>query len=379
MGNNDTELDRRTATRRGRPRQAAMIVGLAGIVALTACSGNDDDSSAESTQATAEATADMSDSYGDQSTRADEPGFVESAREGAENPERFPIDSGFDSKFDIGVIGRDVIIEMRVVVSSDDIQRTVASVMASASTLGGGVASSEVDYGGGDDVNEGFAVLVVKVPPQAVDRLLAGLDDTGEVQSINQNAQDVTEQLVNLDIRIANARASVDNVRTFMDRTENLNELVTLEAELTRRLTDLEQLEAQQRNIADLVALSTITIEVVPTASVPDQAPLEDESIGRALRTGWNAFARFGFGIAIVLATTLPFLGIALVVALALWMWMRRRATRPTGSPMSEPNGHADRDDRNDPDGGDFGDGDPEGDPDGDPSRTSGRRPQPVG
>ena len=35
-----------------------------------------------------------------------------------------------------------------------------------------------------------------------IDRLLDGLDDTAEIQSINQSAQDVTEQLVDLDVRI---------------------------------------------------------------------------------------------------------------------------------------------------------------------------------
>ena len=146
--------------------------------------------------------------------------------------------------FDIGVIGRDVIIEMRVLVSSDNIQRTVASIMANVSALGGGVVYSNIDYGdqtGGR--NDGFAMLVVKVPPEGIDRLLAGLDDTGTVHSISQSAQDVTEQLVDLDVRIRNLRESVANVREFMERTEKLSDLVVLEGELTRRQTDLERLE----------------------------------------------------------------------------------------------------------------------------------------
>ena len=240
-------------------------------------------------------------------------------------------DRAAEGGFDIGVVGRDVIVEMRVVVSSDDIERTVASVMASAATLGGGVASSDVNYGN-DAVtgSQGYAVLVVKVPPESVDRLLSGLDDTGTVQSINQSAQDVTEQLVNLDVRIRNARQSVANVREFMDRTENLNELVTLESELTRRQTELEQLEAQQRNLSDRVALSTITIEVVPTASVPEPPaePEANDGIGDALESGWDAFTALVFGIGFVLAATLPFLVTGLLLALVAWLLVRRRDTR---------------------------------------------------
>jgi Domain of unknown function (DUF4349) len=307
-----------------RRRRAFAVLVLTGTVAVTACGGGgDDDSAASQPLAAGEATAEMSvaESSGDGVG-----GFIEDTAEGG-------IDTDRNGGFDIGVIGRDVIVEMRVVLSSDNIQRSVASIMASASSLGGGVASSDVNYGADDG---GFAVLVVKVPPQAVDRLLAGLDDTGEVQSINQSAQDVTEQLVNLDIRITNARQSVSNVRGFMESTTNLNELVSLEAELTRRQTELEQLEAQQRNISDRVALSTVTIEVVPSADIP--APVVDEkddgSIGGALRAGWTAFAAVLFGIAFVVAATLPFLIVGLVLALVIWSIVRRRDRRTaTGLP----------------------------------------------
>jgi len=248
-----------------------------------------------------------------------------------------------DGNFDIGVIGRDVIIEMRVVLSSDDIQRTVASIMASASTLGGGVASSDVNYGsdagaGGD----GYAVLVVQVPPESVDRLLSGLGDTGTIQSINQSARDVTDQLVDLDVRIDNARQSVANVREFMERTENLNELVTLEAELTRRQTDLEQLEAQQRNLSDRVALSTVTIEVVPTASVPETVDDEGDGIGDALRSGWDAFTALVFGIAFVIAATLPFVIAGLLLALIAWLIVRRGDHRADHRARTHGTGSAD-------------------------------------
>ncbi len=342
MGRN-THSNNRPSNR--RPLAAFAV---AGALALSACAGGGDDSDTAAVEDVAdeageEMSMDMSEQMGDV---GGDPGFLSTGDTVAPQSGERPAEGGFD----IGVVGRDVIIEMRVVVSSDDIQRTVASVTAAASTLGGGIASSDVDFGGGEN-NEGFAVLVVKVPPGEVDRMLAGLDDTGVVQSINQSAQDVTEQLVDLDVRIANARTSVDNVRQFMERTENLSELVSLEAELTRRQTDLEQLEAQQRNIVDRVALSTITIEIVPSASVPEPVVEEDESIGDAFRSGWNAFAAFMFGIGFVIAATLPFLALALMVAAAIWLWIRRRDRRAAVTHRTEPStlpGHATAPEAND-------------------------------
>ena len=235
------------------------------------------------------------------------------------------IAGGTDLGFDQGVIGRDVIIEMAVSMSSDDIQHTVATITASAKTLGGGIASSDVDYGNraGVGSDEGYAVLVIKVPPASVTRLLDGLDDAGVVESINQSAQDVTDQLIDLDVRISNARQSVANVREFMDRTNNLNELVALEGELTRRQTELERLEAQQRNLGDRVEFSTITINVSPTATVAEPAATTDDTIGDAFRTGLDAFVGFVFVIAFVLAISLPFLLLGLLALGLLWMGLR--------------------------------------------------------
>lgn len=302
-----------------RSRAAALV--LTGTLVLAACGGDDDDSSVA-----LEATAESADTGGVSATVAADGGFI-ATDDGAESADRAAEgEAEPPGGFDIGVIGRDVIIEMRVVLSSDDIQRTVASIMASASTLGGGVASSDVNYGeAGEFGSRGFAVIVVKVPPESVDRLLDGLDDTADVQSINQSAQDVTEQLVNLDVRIQNARQSVTNVREFMEQTENLNELVSLEAELTRRQTELEQLEAQQRNISDRVALSTVTIEVIPSSDIPDAPVDEDETIGDAFRSGWDAFTAVLFGLVFVIAATLPFLVTGFLLMFVTWLAARRR------------------------------------------------------
>ncbi len=239
--------------------------------------------------------------------------------------------------FDIGVIGRDVIIEIQVLIGTDNIQRTVASIMADVAALGGGVAFSNIDYGveWAEGGGTGYATLVVKVPPEGIDRLLAGLDDTGTVHSMSQSAQDVTEQLVDLDVRIRNARQSVARVREFMGRTEKLSDLVVLEGELTRRQTDLERLEAQQRNLSERVALSTVTIDIVPTGSVDDDDP---GTIGDALNTGWVVFVATLYRTALVLALLVPFLVVAaLLVLIVRFVLRRRRAKRGTAARGPSP------------------------------------------
>ena len=332
MGRNQTTSTHSSTAnsqqRHKRWSKAGALLLVGGLV-VAACGGDDD----AATAAPAPANAPAADPAPEGSADLAGSDFVQTSPE--------PPLSG-DGGFDIGVVGRDVIIEMGVVVSSDNIQRTVASIMAKASALGGGVASSNVDYAtGSEDPNQGFAVLVVKVPPAGVATFVSGLDDSGTVQSINQSAQDVTEQLIDLEVRISNAAQSVANVRDFMGRTENLNELVTLESELTRRQTELERLEAQQRNLSDRVALSTITVEVVPTASVPVVVDEPAEGIGDAFATGWDAFVAILFALGFILAVLAPFLAVAALIVALGWLFTRSRTT-PATRPLDPPELHTD-------------------------------------
>ena len=298
---------------------------VAGALVLSACSTGNDDSSAD--EATAEEPA------SEAPVDSDDGGFAT----GGDTSEGGAGDSSDAGSIDLGQVGRDVIIEMHLTVSSDDIQRSVASVSARAAALGGGVASSDVNFGNPaiDGPNGGYAVLVVKVPPDEIDALISGIEQTGTIQSINQSAQDVTEQLIDLDVRIANARESVENVREFMERAENLTDLVTLESELTRRQTDLERLEAQERNLSERVAFSTVTVEIIPTAAVPEPSGDDDESIADAFRQGWEGFAAMIWGIGYVLAVLLPFLVVGALIGLGALAIVRRRRRR---SSPSDPN-----------------------------------------
>jgi Domain of unknown function (DUF4349) len=298
---------------------------------LTACGGDDNDAAATQTEAAAATIAPGAPNDGGDMIATEESAPAEQSAGGGQ------------TGIDFGQIGRDVIVELHVFMTSDDIARSVAAVTADAASLGGGIASSDVDYGSGDGsddgdpaINRGHAVLVVRVPPDAVDRLLQGLHDTGTVVSMSQSAHDVTEQLVDLDVRISNARTSVANVREFMDQATDLNQLVMLESELTRRQTELEQLEAQQRNLGERVELATVTVEIAPTAAAPDVAEPDEKGLGDGLRSGWAAFVAIGFAIFYVVAVLAPFLVVALLAGVVAWFVLRRRPLPPQARPAEE-------------------------------------------
>ena len=244
-------------------RRTAMRVLASAAVALTlaACGGDDSEDAGAAAEQPASAVG------GDSAVEVDDTGGATAEASGGESA------GGGAERVDLGSIGRDVIVEMRVSMSSDDIARSVSLISAKVAALGGGVATSEVDYG--DPASEepgGFAVLVLKVPPSAVNDLVGGLDDAGVVRSVAQSAQDVTDQLVDLDIRIDNARASVESVRQFMEATEDLSELEELARSLKGSLFRTSD-PGRLASIRSTLRIVEITIENLlrarPFAHVP--------------------------------------------------------------------------------------------------------------
>lgn len=321
-------------------------VGIVTIGLLAACGGDSDDDASMSA-ATEAPSLDAGAMVETAATMPADRAVADTPGAGAPAGQLDP------AQIDFGSIGRDVIVELNVQMESDDIARTVASITADAVAAGGGVASSDVSYGttadDGTPNRDGHAVLVVKVPPAEVGGVVANLAGTGTVRSVNQSAQDVTDQLVDLDVRIANKRESVENVRNMMAQTTDLGQLVSLENELTWRQTELEQLEAQQRNLGDRVALSTITIEVRPTPEPVVAAVDDDDSIGDAFRTGWQTFRDAGIAVVFVVAALSPLLVAAAVVAGVVWAVKRTRGarsarTRSAEMPASPPAGTPDVD-----------------------------------
>ncbi|OKJ60548.1 DUF4349 domain-containing protein [Streptomyces sp. CB02261] len=178
--------------------------------------------------------------------------------------------------------------------------------------------------------------LVLRVPQERYDTVLTELAGTGKLLGRKADAKDVTEQVVDVESRIATQRASVARVRALMQRAEKLADVVTLEGELSRRQSDLEALLAQQSSLRDRTSMATITLHLTEKQK---QAPAPAEEgrpgFGDALSGGWNALVGVVTWIGIILAALAPWLAVALI-AFALWHRLirpRRAARTPQASP----------------------------------------------
>jgi len=176
--------------------------------------------------------------------------------------------------------------------------------------------------------------VVLRVPTDKYDEVLADLEGAGKLLDRTAKAQDVTDQVVDVESRIASQRASVARVRELMDRATKLSDVVELEGELSTRESDLEALLAQQSSLKDRTSLATITLSLSQTPVA--KAAAKDDSPGfvDAVAGGWHVFVTLLRWIALALGAVLPFAAVAALLAV-LWLRLvrpRRAAAVPAAT-----------------------------------------------
>ncbi|MEU0243913.1 DUF4349 domain-containing protein [Streptomyces sp. NPDC006235] len=175
--------------------------------------------------------------------------------------------------------------------------------------------------------------VVLRVPVEKYDEVLTELEGAGKLLDRSAKAEDVTDQVVDVESRIKSQRASVARIRELMDQATKLSDVVTLEGELSTRQADLEALLARQESLKDRTSLATITLSLSETP-VKKEAKDDDPGFVDALAGGWNAFVTMLRWLAVALGAVLPFAAVAALLAL---LWLRvvrpRLPRRPRPAP----------------------------------------------
>ncbi|NJP32750.1 DUF4349 domain-containing protein [Micromonospora thermarum] len=225
---------------------------------------------------------------------------------------------------DLRVDQRAIIYTGSMRVQVQDVDRAARDAIALTTTAGGFVGGDQRRSADGDATAE----LTLRVPAAKFTTVVDEIAKLGTRQRQEISTEDVTEETVDLDARIATQRARVENGRRLLARATSITDLVSLENELARREADLASLEAKKRRLADLTALSTITVSLVG----PEARPVEEEErVGFlvGLDAGWKVFLASLTVLLTVLGALLPWL-VTLGVPVGLLVWLlRRRRPRP--------------------------------------------------
>ncbi|MCU7726723.1 DUF4349 domain-containing protein [Actinoplanes sp. KI2] len=223
----------------------------------------------------------------------------------------------------------------------DSVNAAAGQATGIAVTAGGFIGSDNRTTGeGGSDT----ATLTLRVPADKFTTVVDQLARLGKEEHREINTEDVTEETVDLDARIQVQQARVDSGRKLLAQAKTLNDLVMLEKEVATRQSDLASLQAKKRKLADLTALSTITVTFLgPAAPAPKPEPENPGGFLGGLTAGWHALLASLKVVLTVVGALLPW---AIVLGLPLWLafYLYRRYGRgrltppqPTLAPAGTP------------------------------------------
>ncbi|MFJ8106441.1 DUF4349 domain-containing protein [Streptomyces sp. NPDC096132] len=296
-------------TRRSvRPVHTVAGILLAAALALTGCSGAA--SSGGSSDSAAKAAGDA--------------GVQEDAKQGAEA-------SGSKASSAPKLTANRIIRTASLTVQVKDVPKALDEARATTENAGGYVGDETTTR---DEEGAERTRVVLRVPVERYDDVLTDLQGAGKLLERTAKAQDVTDQVVDVDSRIKSQRASVARVRELMDRATKLSDVVALEGELSSREADLEALLAQQASLKDRTSLATITLNLSEKPAEKKAAEDDEPGFLDALAGGWDAFVTMLRWLAVVLGAVLPFLAAAVLLVLA-WLRLPRRRKPETTSTTS--------------------------------------------
>ncbi|MDN3292511.1 DUF4349 domain-containing protein [Streptomyces ficellus] len=283
---------------RVRHHRFAAVLLLAASLGLAGCGASDDGSGAGHDKAVSSARADTG-------YTADRP--AEGAK-GAPAPTAPPKQP------------QHVIRTAELSVEVGDAMTALTKARTVAESAGGHVADETTERVDADHVT---SRIVLRVPQSAYDSALKELAGAGKLLSRKAAAKDVTDQVVDVESRIATQRASVARVRELMDRATELSDVVTLEGQLSSRQADLESLLAQQAALKDRTTMATITLRLSEPDNPAEERGDDGPGFADALSGGWNALVTAGTWTAIVLLAVAPWAAVFLM-AYAGWRWLVR-------------------------------------------------------
>ncbi len=132
------------------------------------------------------------------------------------------------------------------------IATTIDAASDAAASLGGYVQKQD-----------GHSVTV-RVPSARFRDAMRELEKLGQVEDRSVTAQDVTEEAHDLEVRLKSLFATRKRLEEFLQRANNIAEVLSVEEQLARVSTEIDRIEGRMRFLQAQAAMSTITLALRP-------------------------------------------------------------------------------------------------------------------
>jgi hypothetical protein len=205
-----------------------------------------------------------------------------------------------------------------------DLDKAVTQAQSTIVGLGGYVSSSNRS-GTGDDA---MASVTYRLPVGRWNDALTALPKLGsKTLSEQTDTSDVSSQVVDLNARLDNLKATESALQAIMARASAIPDVIAVQSQLTETRGQIEQLTAQRDHFKDQAAMSTLTVTFQLPAKTVTSKATQDWTLGSQVDEAAAALVRIGQGLATMgvwaVIVVLP-VGFGVLVLLAILAIARR-------------------------------------------------------
>jgi hypothetical protein len=159
--------------------------------------------------------------------------------------------------------------------------------------------------------------------------------DGGHLTNLNETVQDVSNDYVDTQARIANDQNELQRLRDLMQHTGSLSEVLALEQQISATQGDIETTQAHLNMLKNQTTMYTVNITIQPLSSaVPPVQPNSGWNIGQTARDALAASLAFGQGLVSFIVWLLAFSIYLIPVIVLILLYRRYRSRHQSAQPV---------------------------------------------
>jgi hypothetical protein len=202
----------------------------------------------------------------------------------------------------------------------EDVTQAMEAISQLAGGFGGYVVSSSVN--GEDEDMRGW--ISIRVPDESFEPAMAGIRGLAvRVEEESTNSQDVTEEYVDLEARLANAEATEQQYLALLDKATDVDDILKIYDYLSRVRQEIEQIKGRIQYLERTSSMSLISVYLRPEFSGKATVP-----------AGWNVLQIFKSAARglVITGQVLGTIAIWLLIFIPIWgtvlgiiLWRRHK------------------------------------------------------